>query len=424
MKKRIISMAIAIIMLVGVIGATALTAFASEEKEMMTITVEGVEVSVSADYDWERLRNDEEPITLNVFNWGEYISDGSDETLDVNEAFTQLTGIEVNYQLFANNEEMYTKIVSGGADYDLLIPSDYMIGRMINEDLLSPLDFSLIPNFELIDDKHKNLAFDTENEYYVPYTWGVVGIIYNTTMVTEEVTSWDMLWNEDYAGNILMFNNPRDAFAIALIKNGLSLNPQSAEDIQTAKETLIEQKGVVQAYVNDEIFDKMEGGEAALAPYYAGDAYTMIDTNPDLAFAVPEEGTNYFTDAMVIMENSQNKEAAHMYINFLCELEIALANADYIGYSSPLPAVRELLDDEMKNSPIIYPDASLLENTEAFTVLTDEINTEMDTAWSEVKAYSEEASSLLVPALFFAGVILLVAIFVIRGKMKKKNIDY
>ena len=374
-------------------------------------------------YDWDRLRGQD--VTLNVFNWGEYMSLGQDDAMHVNKEFEALTGIKVNYQTFDNNEGMYTKLKSGGASYDVVIPSDYMIAKMIKEEMLQPLDWSLIPNATLyIGEKFLDLDYDPGNVYSVPYTWGTVGIIYNTTMVDEPPVSWNALWDENYAGDILMFGNSRDAFAIALLKNGLSLNPQTVDDVEIAREDLIAQKDVVQAYVNDEIFDKMCGGEAALAPYYAGDALTMMEENPDLAFALPVEGTNYFTDAAVIPASAQNVEAAHMYINFLNEVDVALANAEYIYYPTPHMGAYEQLDEELKNNPVAYPSDEMLENTEVFTTLSDEISREMDIAWSDIRSFNQSSNDLFVPTVFLIMVIAIVAINTIRSRQIKKRIDY
>ncbi len=372
-------------------------------------------------YDWERFQGQD--ITLNVYNWGLYISDGSDGGMDINKEFEELTGIKVNYTTYDTNESMYAKIKSGGADYDVVVPSDYMIGKMIKEGLLAELDFSNIPNMSLIGSQYKGRDYDPDDAYCVPYTWGVVGLIYNTTMVNGEIDSWDALWDPAYKGNVLMFNNSRDAFAIASKKLGLSLNPSSAEEIQQAAEELKKQKSVVQAYVMDEIFDKMEGGEAALAPYYAGDAIIMMDENPDLAFAIPKEGTNYFVDAMCVPATSTHKEAAEMYINFMCETEVALANCEFIGYSTPQVEAEALLPDEMKNSPIMYPSQEVLANTETFNVLPDELNKAMDEAWSSVKSYDEGGSAWLIPALLAVAVGLIV-IILWRKSVKKKRNDY
>lgn len=414
--KKIISFLMAAAVAFSMVCGSVQPAFAAEEDEMATAQ------ALADNYDWEKFKGQD--ITLNVFNWGEYMSLGQEDSMNVNKAFEEKTGIKVNYQTYDNNEAMYTKIKSGGAEYDIVIPSDYMIGKMINEDMLQKLDYSLIPNATLyIDRKFKGLEFDPGDEYSVPYTWGVVGIIYNKTMVNEPVDSWNILWDEDYAGNILMFGNSRDAFGIALLKNGLSVNPSSMEDIETAKQDLIAQKSVVQAYVNDEIFDKMGGNEAALAPYYSGDAITMIDDNPDLDFAVPKEGTNYFVDSICILKDAKNVEAAHMYINFLCETEVALANAEYIGYATPHTGAYEMLDDETKNNQIAYPSDELLTNTQVFNTLPEDINTAMSDAWNEVRSYSESGNTMLVPILLVVAVVALVVINILRNK-KKKKIDY
>lgn len=414
--KKIISFLMAAAIVFSMVCGSVVPAFAADEDEMATAQ------ALADNYDWEKFKGQD--ITLNVFNWGEYMSLGQEDSMNVNKAFEEKTGIKVNYQTYDNNEAMYTKIKSGGAEYDIVIPSDYMIGKMINEDMLQKLDYSLIPNATLyIDQKFKGLEFDPNDEYSVPYTWGVVGIIYNKTMVNEPVDSWNILWDEDYAGNILMFGNSRDAFGIALLKNGLSVNPSSMEDIETAKQDLIAQKSVVQAYVNDEIFDKMGGNEAALAPYYSGDAITMIDDNPDLDFAVPKEGTNYFVDSICILKDAKNVEAAHMYINFLCETEVALANAEYIGYATPHTGAYEMLDEETKNNPIAYPSDDLLTNTQVFNTLPEDINTAMSDAWNEVRSYSESGNTMLVPILLVVAVVALVVINILRNK-KKKKIDY
>lgn len=414
--KKIISFLMAAAIVFSMVCGSVVPAFAADEDEMATAQ------ALADNYDWEKFKGQD--ITLNVFNWGEYMSLGQEDSMNVNKAFEEKTGIKVNYQTYDNNEAMYTKIKSGGAEYDIVIPSDYMIGKMINEDMLQKLDYSLIPNATLyIDQKFKGLEFDPGDEYSVPYTWGVVGIIYNKTMVNEPVDSWNILWDEDYAGNILMFGNSRDAFGIALLKNGLSVNPSSMEDIETAKQDLIAQKSVVQAYVNDEIFDKMGGNEAALAPYYSGDAITMIDDNPDLDFAVPKEGTNYFVDSICILKDAKNVEAAHMYINFLCETEVALANAEYIGYATPHTGAYEMMDEETKNNPIAYPSDELLTNTQVFNTLPEDINTAMSDAWNEVRSYSESGNTMFVPILLVVAVVALVVINILRNK-KKKKIDY
>lgn len=324
-------------------------------------------------------------VEINVYNWGEYISDGTDGSVDVNKMFTEETGIEVNYTTFASNEEMYAKIKSNAAEYDVIIPSDYMIGRMIDEGMLEKLDFSNIPNAQKIDPRFLNKEYDPSNEYSVPYTWGTVGIIYNTKMVDDVVDSWDILWNKKYEDNILMFNNSRDAFAIACKKLGYSLNTTDMSELTAAAEELSKQKEVLQAYVMDEIFDKMQNGEAALAPYYAGDAITMIDVNPDLSFAVPKEGSNVFIDAMCIPKGSKNKEAAEKYINFMTRTDVAKENIEFIGYSTPQKEVWENLDEELRNDPICYPPQEILGRCETMKTLPKEVSQEMENLWIRVK---------------------------------------
>lgn len=317
---------------------------------------------------------------VNVYNWGEYIDE------DLLTKFTEETGIKVNYETYADNESLYSKLSSGSADYDVIIPSDYMISRMISEDMLEPLDFDNIPNFQYIDDAYKGLEYDPEDQYSVAYTWGTVGIIYNTTMVDYVPDSWSVLWDEDLSGQILMFSNSRDALGIALKYLGYSQNTTDPAQITEATDLLIEQKPLVQAYVMDQIFDKLEGGEAAVGPYYAGDAITMIEENPDLAFVVPKEGTNLFVDAMCIPKGAQNKENAEAFINFMCDPENMAQNIEYIAYSSPSSAARELLSDDLKNSDICYPDQALLANTDTFINLPQDILDLYDSEWVRLMA--------------------------------------
>ena len=255
-------------------------------------------ITVSADYDWTRFAG--QNVTLNVYNWGEYISNGSDDSIDVVDAFEKLTGISVNYTTFDSNESMYAKLKSGAASYDVIIPSDYMVAKMIDEEMLLPLNYENIPNFALIDEEYRNPDYDPANAYTVPYMLCTTGIIYNTTMVSEAPTAWADLWDEQYAGSILMFNNSRDAYAIAAFKEGRSVNPPTTDEVDEVMEQLKAQKPLVQAYVMDEIFDKMIGGEAAVGVYYSGDAITMIDDNPDLAWVFPEEGSVLSVDCMCI----------------------------------------------------------------------------------------------------------------------------
>ncbi len=346
----------------------------------------------------------EDTVTIKVYNWGEYISDGSDDSMDVIKEFeAQYPGIKVSYTTYATNEELYAKLRSGSASYDVIVPSDYMISRMIAEDMLETLDFSNIPNFADIDDTFKNPQYDPENEYSVPYTWGTVGIIYNTTMVEGTVDSWEVLWDPQYTGQILMFNNSRDAFGIAEKLLGFSQNTTDVKELEQAAEKLKEQKMVLQAYVMDEIFDKMSNGEAALAPYYAGDFFIMQEDNPDLAFAVPKEGTNLFVDAMVIPKGTEHKKEAETFINFMLEPDIGLANIEFIGYSTPLKTVKSMLDEEVLNDGISYPSQEILDKCESFVNLPDELNRYMDELWVDIRA---SGSSSVIELIFLFAVIL------------------
>ena len=374
------------------------------------------DISVSGDYDWTCFAG--QNVTLNVYNWGEYISNGSDDSVDVVAAFEQLTGIHVNYTTFDSNESMYAKLKSGAASYDVIIPSDYMVAKMIDEDMLLPLNYDNIPNFSLIDEQYRNPDYDPENAYTVPYMLCTTGIIYNTTMVDQAPTSWADLWDEQYAGNILMFNNSRDAYAIAAFKEGKSINPGTPEEVDEVMEQLKAQKPLVQAYVMDEIFDKMIGGEAAIGVYYSGDAITMIDDNPDLAWVFPEEGSVLSVDCMCIPATSQNQEAAEMFINFMCEVDVGVANAEYIGYTTPSTAVWEQLDDELKYSEIAYPSEEVEAKEQVFTALSEEVNSELDVKWSEMKSYNEGGSGYLFLLLLLAMVVL--ACFNIWRKMRRK----
>ena len=316
---------------------------------------------------------------VNVYNWGEYI----DETLL--DEFTQQTGIKVNYTTYSDNESLYSMLSSGTADYDVIIPSDYMISRLISEDMLEKLDFDNIPNYNYIDDAYKSLEYDPDNEYSVAYTWGTVGIIYNTTMLDYVPDSWSVLWDENLSGQILMFDNSRDALGIALKYLGYSQNTTDEAQIKEAVDLLIEQRPLVQSYVMDQIFDKLEGGEAAVGPYYAGDAITMIAENPDLAFVTPKEGTNLFVDAMCVPKGAANKANAEAFINFMCDPENMAKNIEFIGYSSPSSAARELLSDDLKNSEIAYPDASLLANDDTFINLPQATLDLYDSEWVRLR---------------------------------------
>lgn len=324
--------------------------------------------------------------TVTVYNWGQYISDGSDGYIDVNKAFTEATGIKVNYVTFDSNETLYSKLKAGGESIDVIIPSDYMIARLIEEDMLLELDFNNIPNYQYIDEAYRNTTFDPDNLYSVPYTWGTVGVIYNEKYVDEaDIGSWDLLWNEKYAKKILMFNNPRDAFAVTESLLGYSLNTENEDELRACMYKLVEQKPVVQQYVMDQIYDKMIREEAWIAPYYAGDYLMMEVDNPDLKFYYPEEGFNLFIDAMCIPTCSTNKTAAEAYINFLCSPEISGQNLEYLGYSAPSTAAKEYMDEEVASNEIAYPSEETLAGGSAFINLSTETNHLMDSLWLEAK---------------------------------------
>lgn len=318
--------------------------------------------------------------TLYVYNWGDYMDES------VIAEFEKETGIKVVYDTFATNEDMYVKIKSGGSSYDLIFPSDYMITRMRDEGMLEKINLANIPNFKYIDDRFKGQDYDPNNEYSIPYMWGTVGILYNTTMVDDPVDSWDILWDPKYSKQILMLDSQRDAIGIALIKAGYSLNSTDPTEISEAGELLKQQKPLVLAYALDEIKDKMVAGEAALALVWSGEAIYAMQENPDLDYAIPKEGTNLWFDGMAIPKGAKNKEAAEKFIDFLCRTEIAFWNADYTGYATPHIEARELLDPEIRNNKAAYPDEEDLVNTEVFVSL-GEVLKEYDRVWTEVKAH-------------------------------------
>lgn len=318
-------------------------------------------------------------VTLTVYNWGDYI----DET--VVEDFREKYDINVIYDTFSTNEDMYVKLKSGGSNYDVIFPSDYMIKRLINEDMLQKVDMSNIPNYKNIGDRFKSLNYDPQNEYSVPYMWGTVGILYNKTMVDELVDSWDILWNPKYEKNIFMLDSQRDSIGITLKKLGYSLNTRDEGELEVAKQALIEQKPLVLSYVGDEVKDKMISGEAALAVVWSGDAIYMMWENEDLAYAVPKEGTNLWFDAMVVPKTSKHKKEAELFINYMSDPEIALRNTEYIGYSTPNTTAMEMLDPEIQADKVAYPDEADLAGSEIFEDLSDIIGV-YNRMWDEIKA--------------------------------------
>ncbi|WP_242846262.1 ABC transporter substrate-binding protein [Anaeromassilibacillus senegalensis] len=384
------------------------------------VLILGMPVSAMASEETPEEAAPKRGVTINVYNWGEYISNGVDDTLDVNAEFTRRTGIDVNYTTFDTNESLYSKLAGGGANYDVIVPSDYMVSKLLQEGYLEELDFDNIPNFQYIDEQYRNPNYDPTNAYSVPYTWGVVGIFYNKNYVKETVDSWSILWDPDYAGKILMFDNPRDSFGIAQKRLDYSFNSTNEKEWEDAAALLKEQKPLIQAYVMDQIFDKMASGDAWLAPYYAGDAATLVDDNPDIGFAIPtKEGTNFFVDALCIPKGAKHKKEAEEYINFLCDPEIAAANVDYIGYSTPETAAKELLPEETVENPIFYPPKEILDNSEVFVSLPEETSILLDKLWAEVKMGGPGETATLVAVL--AGFLLLYLAIVIYKKRKAKR---
>ena len=360
-------------------------------------------------------------VTLNVYNWGEYISNGTEGSLDVNAEFTRRYGIQINYTTFDSNESLYSKLAGGGADYDIIIPSDYMISKLIDEGMLAELDLSHIPNFQYIDETFRDPDYDPGCAHSVPYTWGVVGLFYNTDYIEDEITSWEALWDPDYAGKILMFDNPRDAFAIAQMRLGQSLNTTDPAEWRAAADLLKDQKPLLQAYVMDQIFNKMESGEAWIAPYYSGDAALLVENSDSIAFVIPEEGTNYFVDAICIPATSTHKREAEAYINFLCDPEIAGANMDYVGYSTPETAAKEYLEEEIVNDSLRYPDEETLSRTEVFVNLPDDVSKLVDTLWAEVKMGGPGESALLV-VIIFGFLALYIGIVIYKRRKRKREL--
>ena len=404
-------------------------------------------------------------VELNVYNWGEYISDGSEDSLNSNEEFERYCAekfgisVRVNYSTYDNNENMYSKIKSSAVSYDIIIPSDYMIQKMADEGLLTKFDASSIPNYKNVDEKFKNSYYDRDNLYSVPYSYGMVGIIYNSALVDEEDVrdeSWGLLWNEKYRSKILQFNNPRDAFASAMYWQGLDINSEDPEVWNSAQEILKEQKPLLQCYVNDEVFNKMESSSAAIAPYYAGDYLTMSSQNEDLAFYYPKEGTNYFVDAMCIPKTSKNPYLAMEYINFMLAVEegeeessAAIANALYIGYATPNAAVRSnsyyidtLISDDWygeKAEEILYgtdpiehngsyaerigKSGDLAKEAPCYKSFSPAVQEHVNTLWEGLKTENATELWIHVAAITITGSVLALGIYSVYIK-KKRSRDY
>ena len=316
---------------------------------------------------------------LNIYNVGDYIDM---EVLDIFEE--ENPDIKINYETFYTNEEMYIKVSNNSTAYDILVPSDYMVEKLISENLLYEINHDNIPNLKNIGSQYMNQPYDKGNKYSVPYMWGTMGILYNKTMVKEPVKSWDILWDDKYAGQVLMLNSERDIISITLRKLGYSMNSKDDAELLEAKNALIEQKPNVLAYCGDEVKDKMIDGEGAMTIAWSGDAFYCIEENPDLAYAVPEEGSNLWFDSLVIPTTSTHKEEAERFIDFMCRPDIAKMNADYIGYSTANNGALELMDDEVKNDTLRYPDIASMKNMEVFTY-DKELSRKFADVWQEVK---------------------------------------
>ena len=358
-------------------------------------------------------------VEINVYNWGEYLADGNDGLMDINKEFEKLTGIKVNYLNYETCEAMYAKLKSGANSYDVIFPSDYMVSRLLQEGLIQELDFDNIPNMKYIDPGLLHPEYDPEQKYSVPYAWSRVAIIYNKNKVKGGVTGWDILWDPALDGQILMFKNSRDAFGVALMELGYDINTENKKELDEAADLLKEQKPLVQAYVMDQVFDKMQNGEAAVAAYYVGDYYLMLEINEDLGLFVPDS-TEIFVDAACIPADAPNKEAAEMYINFLNEPQVAADNAEYIMYSTPNLAAKELLDEEIVEAPYMYPDQEDLANDKSFINLSEETNLYMDALWTEILADDQSYNTWVMPAFVVVSIIVILATN-IRRKRKKAH---
>lgn len=367
--------------------------------------------------------------TVNVYNWGEYISDGEEGSMDVVSEFERLTGAKVNYTNFESNENMYSKLSGGGVSYDVIAPSDYMIERLIDEDMLLPLDYNNIPNIELINEKYQHLYFDPEQLYTVCFNVGTTVLIYNKTMVESEPESWDVLWDEQYRGKVLMFNNPRDAFAIAQARLSQDFNTINEDEWIKAAELLAEQRDKVSpVYVMDEVFNLMESGEYAFATYYAGDYLLMLENNKDLGYCYPQEGVNEFYDAFCVPKCSQNKKGAEAFINFMHEPQVAFENCEYIYYHSPNVTVEQNEESSLYGEPVIYPEEEL--TTQFFKNLPQNIIELENNLWTQVKSGKLSVDSkaqdrrIYMECAVLAGVaVIVISAKVISNSKKKKEQD-
>jgi len=321
-------------------------------------------------------------VTINVYNWGEYIDQS------VLDDFTKDTGIKINYDTYPSNEDLYAKLKSCGVNYDVAVPSDYMVERMIREGMLEKLDINNIPNDKYIDKRFTGVAYDPNGEYSVPYMWGTLGILYNKTMVSDPVDSWNILWDQKYKGQIFMYDSMRDTLGVALKRLGFSLNTTDVTQLESAGQSLIQQKPLVQAYVGDTVRDSMIGNEAALAVVYSGDAMYCMDNNPDLDYVVPKEGSNVWIDAIVIPKGSAHKAEAEQFIDYLCRPDVCQKNVEYIGYSTVNSETFKLLPDDLKNDPTFWPSDDTYNRCEIYSDLGD-FTKEYDRVWTEVLAASK-----------------------------------
>lgn len=364
--------------------------------------------------------------TVNVYNWGEYISDGEEDSMDVVSEFERLTGATVNYTNYESNENMYSKLAGGGVSYDVIAPSDYMIERLIEEDMLLPLDFDNIPNISLINEEYQHLYYDPDQIYTVCFNVGTTVLIYNTTMVEEEPDSWDVLWDEQYSGKVLMFNNPRDSFAIAQARLGQDFNSLNEQDWVDAAQLLSQQRDAVNpVYVMDEVFNLMESGEYAFATYYAGDYLLMLENNEDLAYCYPKEGVNEFYDAFCVPGCSQNKKGAEAFINFMHEPQVAFENCEYIYYHSPNITVEQNEESSLYGEEVIYPEETL--NTQFFKNLPQNIIELENNLWTQVKSGKLSAESesqdrkIYIECAVIGGIAAVVIVFKTISNFKKKK---
>lgn len=366
--------------------------------------------------------------SVNVYNWGEYISDGSEGSMNVVGEFERLTGAKVNYTNYESNENMYSKLSGGGVSYDVIVPSDYMISRLVDEDMLVEIDWNNIPNIRYIEDQYQNLYFDPEQKYSVCYNVGTTALIYNTELVKEKPTSWKVLWDEQYRDKILMFNNSRDAFAIAQAILGQSLNTVDESEWTEAAALLAEQKDAVSpVYVMDEVFNLMESGEYAFATYYAGDYVLMSENNESLSYCFPEEGVNIFYDAFCIPKCVQNKRGAEAFINFMHEPQVALENAEFIYYASPNVTVRNSEEHSLYGNQAVYPQKMPV--GQYFENLPQNVLELQADLWTNVKSGNLSLDSALnnkkiyIESAILAGIVAVVAVFKIVSTVKKRKIE-